>query len=147
VDRAEARSGLRTRRDKPVWNVWWTWDSRLTTTLILWLLYLGYLMIRKYGDARSPRFAAVLGIVAFLDVPIIHMSVRWWRTLHPEPVFLARGGIGAGMEPSMVRGLLLCIAAFLLLAATLWARRVSVESAAEEIEEMRREIQERQEVR
>lgn len=130
---------------KPVWNVWWTWDSRLTTTLILWLLYLGYLMIRKYGDSRSSRFAAVLGIVAFLDVPIIHMSVRWWRTLHPEPVFLAREGVGAGMEPEMVQGLLVCIVAFLALAATLWVRRAAIEKASKEIESLRFEIRERQE--
>ncbi len=132
---------------KPVWNVWWTWDSRLTTTLILWLLYLAYMMIRKYGDARSSRFAAVLGIVAFIDVPIIHMSVRWWRTLHPEPVFLAREGVGAGMEPEMVRALILCIAAFVLLVATVFARRVSVEAAAEEVEAIRMELRERVEVR
>ena len=130
---------------KPVWNVWWTWDSRLTTTLILWLMYLGYLMIRKYGDARSSRFAAVIGIVAFLDVPIIHMSVRWWRTLHPEPVFLAREGVGAGMEPEMVRGLLVCFAAFTLLTLTLWVRRFSVERASEDVESLRIEIRESRE--
>ncbi|MEE9239579.1 MAG: cytochrome c biogenesis protein CcsA, partial [bacterium] len=73
---------------RPVWGVWWTWDARLTTALILWMIYVGYLMLRAYmtdPDQRA-RFSAVLGIVGFIDVPIVHMSVKWWRTLHPGPV-------------------------------------------------------------
>ena len=72
---------------RPIWGTWWSWDARLTTTLVLWLLYAGYRMVRAYaGDAaRGARYAAVLGIVGFLDVPLVHQSVVWWRTLHPGP--------------------------------------------------------------
>lgn len=80
---------------RPVWGVWWTWDARLTTSLILWLIYVGYLMLRSYLTDREQRarFAAVLGVVGFLDVPIVHMSVKWWRTLHPGPVVMRSGGM------------------------------------------------------
>src|SRR5438045_8816348 len=72
---------------RPVWGTWWTWDPRLTTTAILWFIYVAYLMLRAYVPEvpRAARYAAVLGIVGFVDVPIIHMSVTWWRALHPAP--------------------------------------------------------------
>ena len=71
---------------RPVWNVWWTWDPRLTTTLVLWFLYAGYLALRQAveGEERRARLAAVYGIVAFFDVPVIFASTRWWRTIHPQ---------------------------------------------------------------
>jgi heme exporter protein C len=74
---------------KPIWGVWWTWDARLTSTLLLFLLYSGYLLARQLSDEtdeQAARFAAVFAIVAFMDIPIINMSVRWWRTLHPQPI-------------------------------------------------------------
>src|SRR5438067_1346987 len=73
---------------KPIWNTWWTWDARLTTTLVLWFIYVSYIMLRAYTPdvERAARFGAIVGIVGFLDVPIVHFSVTWWRTLHPEPV-------------------------------------------------------------
>ena len=73
---------------KPIWNTWWTWDARLTSTLVMWFIYVGYLMLRAYtpDQDRAARFGAVLGIVGFADVPIIHYSVEWWRTLHPEAI-------------------------------------------------------------
>jgi len=68
----------------PIWGTWWSWDPKLTTTLILWFMYLAYLMVRSYAEPpRGPRYAAVVGIVAFFDVPIVYMSSYWWRTLHP----------------------------------------------------------------
>ncbi len=72
---------------KPVWGTWWTWDPRLTTTAILLLIYVGYLAVRRLSDspARKARWAAVVGIVGFLDVPIVHLSVVWWRSLHQAP--------------------------------------------------------------
>jgi heme exporter protein C len=71
----------------PIWGTWWTWDPKLTTTLILWFIYLAYLMVRSYAEPpRGPRYAAILGIVGFVDVPIVYMSSYWWRTLHPQPV-------------------------------------------------------------
>src|SRR3989442_10987682 len=75
---------------KPVWGTWWTWDPRLTTTAILLLIYVGYLAVRRLPDspARRARWAAVVGIVGFIDVPIVHQSVRWWRSLHQAPARL-----------------------------------------------------------
>ena len=80
---------------KPIWGVWWTWDARLTTSLILWLLYVAYLMLRSYIDdfERRARLSAILGIFSFLNVPIVHYSVLWWRTLHPAPVVIRSGGM------------------------------------------------------
>ena len=73
---------------KPVWNTWWTWEPRLTTTLILWLIYVAYLMVRSYAPTQSKGaiYAAVMGIVGFVDVPIVYYSVVWWRSIHPSPV-------------------------------------------------------------
>ena len=85
---------------KPVWGIWWTWDARLTTTLVLFLLYVSYLLLRRFSTSgQTPTLAAVMGIFAFLDVPIVYMSIRWWRTQHPQPVFM--GKPGSGIDPHM----------------------------------------------
>jgi heme exporter protein C len=70
---------------RPVWGTWWQWDARLTSTLVLWLTYAGYLLFRAFAtdQARAGRPAAVIGIVGFVNVPIVHFSIYWWRTLHP----------------------------------------------------------------
>src|SRR6266508_5205561 len=75
---------------RPTWGVWWTWDARLTLTAILLLIYVGYLMLRSLieDENRAASAAAVLGIIGFLDIPLIHMSVYWWRTLHQPPSIL-----------------------------------------------------------
>lgn len=72
---------------RPIWNTWWTWDPRLTTTLILWFIYVGYLLLRSLteGAERKARFAAIFGIIGFIDVPIVYLSAVWWRTIHPSP--------------------------------------------------------------
>ena len=110
---------------RPVWGVWWTGEVRLTSTLVLWLLYAGYLILR--GSADSPdqgaRFCAVLGIVGALDVPIIYYSVEWWRGLHPR-VLKVSGG--QGLDPAMGRALLLCSVTFILLFFLLLLLRVRV---------------------
>jgi heme exporter protein C len=102
---------------KPVWGTFWTWDARLTTSLILWLIYVAYLMIRNYAQdkERGARFAAVFGIIGFVDVPIVYLSIRWWRTLHPAPVV----GGGGGLDPAMLTTLLISVFAFTLLYAVL----------------------------
>ena len=83
------------------WGIWWTWDARLTTTLVLWLIYVSYLLLRRFAAGpQMQTYAAVLGIFGALDVPIVYMSNRWWRTQHPAPVF--GGSEGSGMDPSMV---------------------------------------------
>ena len=73
---------------RPIWNTWWTWEPRLTTTLILWLIYVAYLMVRSYAPSQSKGaiYAAVVGIIGFIDVPIVYYSVVWWRSIHPSPV-------------------------------------------------------------
>ena len=100
---------------KPVWGIWWTWDARLTSTFVLWLLFISYLMLRSYliNPARAALLAAVVGIVGFVDVPIVYMSIRWWRTQHPQPVIA--GGEGAGIDPRMLLTLLVSWGAFLCL--------------------------------
>lgn len=70
---------------KPVWGTWWTWDARLTTALILWFIFAGYLMVRAWSGAQAARTAAVIAIIGFLDIPLIHWSARLLRTLHPRP--------------------------------------------------------------
>ncbi|MBI2755248.1 MAG: cytochrome c biogenesis protein CcsA [Chloroflexi bacterium] len=110
----------------PIWGTWWSWDPKLTTTLILWFLYLGYLMVRAYAEPpRGPRYAALLGILGFADVPIVYLSSVWWRTLHPAPVI----GPLAAQQPSasIVWLLLLSLAAFTLFYAFLVAVRVRIE--------------------
>jgi heme exporter protein C len=110
----------------PIWGTWWTWDPKLTTTLILWFLYLGYLMLRSYAEPpRGARYAAILGIVGFVDVPIVYMSSYWWRTLHPQPVI----GPLAEQQPSssIVWVLLLGVVAFMVFYAFLVRLRTEVE--------------------
>jgi heme exporter protein C len=84
---------------KPIWNVWWTWDPRLTTTLVMWFVYAAYLLLRAsdVGGQRKNAVLAVLGVVAFLDVPLVFVSARYWRSIHPA-VFGPQGG---GLEPEM----------------------------------------------
>lgn len=120
---------------KPVWGVWWTWDSRLTTTLILWFIYVAYLMIRKYGgeESKKARFAAVLGIIGFFDIPIIYMSVLWWRTIHPLPVVLSPGGFGKGLSPEMLSTLLISFAAFTFLFFYLLRLRIGTERMEDDL--------------
>jgi heme exporter protein C len=82
------------------WGIWWTWDERLTSTLILWLIYVSYLLMRNFSAGPQMRtLSAVLAIFGYIDVPIVYMSTRWWRTQHPGPVFF--GGPGSGIAPSM----------------------------------------------
>jgi heme exporter protein C len=110
---------------RPVWGVYWDWDPRLTSFFVLWLLYLSYLVLRSYvpEPTRRARYSAVLGIVAFLDVPLVYVSVRWWRTLHPEPV--VANAAGPQLPGSMLAVLLIGIVAFTLLATLLLRLRMA----------------------
>jgi heme exporter protein C len=107
---------------KPAWGTWWTWEARLTTTLVLWLLLAACLMVRAYAENRDlgARLAAIVGIVAALDVPIIYKAVDWWRGQHPI-VFKARQG--GGLAPEMGRAFLVSTIAFFLLYGLLLAIR------------------------
>jgi heme exporter protein C len=126
---------------KPIWGTWWTWDSRLTTTFILWLLYGGYLMLRS-TMADSPmvaRYAAVVGIVAALDVPVVIVSVRLWRTIHPAVLVTRQGGHGLE-DPRMVITLLVSLAAFTALWAWMLLVRFAQLRMRTRMGELRREI-------
>ncbi|MFP5238262.1 MAG: cytochrome c biogenesis protein CcsA [Acidobacteriota bacterium] len=107
---------------KPIWNVWWTWDPRLTTTLIMWFVYAAYLILRQagIGGERGAVVRAALGIVAFLDVPLVFYSARKWRSIHPT-VFGQQGG---GLEPEMLTTLIVSIVAVGLF----WAALVTLRS-------------------
>lgn len=98
---------------RSAWNVWWTWDPRLTTTLVMWFVYAGYLLLRTapMGGERRSLVCAALGVVAFLDVPLVFFSARMWRSVHPA-VFGSRGG---GLEPEMWRTVLVNLLAVGLL--------------------------------
>ena len=124
---------------RPTWGTWWTWDARLTTTTILLLIFLGYLMLRALVDdpARGATFSAVLGIIGFLDVPIIHMSVVWWRTLH-QPASVLRPGPST-VAPDMQVALYTNLAAFVLLYAYFLVKRVRLEKARWELNRLRME--------
>jgi heme exporter protein C len=113
---------------KPVWGIWWTWDARLTTTLVLWLIYVAYLMLRRFSESgQTPTLAAALAIFGFLDVPIVYMSIRWWRTQHPQPVIA--GGQGSGLDPQMKHALFMNWLAFLAMAALVtWFRYTIAET-------------------
>ncbi len=98
---------------RAAWGIWWTWDERLTSTLILWLIYLAYLLLRSFAEGASMRtLAAVMAIFGYLDVPLVYMSTRWWRTQHPAPVFA--GGPGSGVDPSMLPAIWWNMAGWLL---------------------------------
>lgn len=111
---------------RPVWGTWWTWDPRLTTTAVLLLIYVGYLSLRKAADspARRARWSAVVGVVGFIDVPIVHMSVVWWRSLHQQATVLRPGA--PTIAGSMLATLLLAFLAFSLAYGYLMAVRMRV---------------------
>jgi heme exporter protein C len=116
------------------WGIWWTWDARLTTTLVLWLIYVSYLLLRRFvAGPQMQTLAAVLGIFGALDVPIVYMSNRWWRTQHPAPVF--GGDSSAGMAPAMVTALLWNMLAWLAWGILILGIRYRVERQQQKIAE------------
>lgn len=125
---------------RPIWGAWWSWDPTLTLTLVLWLIYVAYLMLRADAhDPRRARMAAVLGIIGFVDVPIIRWSVEKWRTLHPKPVVIQEGG-ATGLPPSMMLTFLVCLVAFCLLFFFLMRERASLAQSRYELEALRHEV-------
>lgn len=120
-----------------IWGIWWTWDVRLTSALVCWLLYAGYLMLRHAIEEPTQRatFAAVFSILAFLDVPIVYFSIRWFRTQHPAPVFLSSNG---SFPPDWTRVLLSNWLGLLLLAIVMTAIRLRQEESQREIDSLRR---------
>lgn len=129
---------------KPTWGTWWTWDARLTTTAILLFIYVGYLVVRQVVEepARRARLAAVIGILGFLDIPLIRLSVKWWRTLHQKATVF-RGG-GMTIDNIMLFTLLLNLIAFGCFYLYLMLKRTELEVVREtlEAEQARRIIRE-----
>jgi heme exporter protein C len=132
---------------RPIWGVWWTWDPRLTMTVILWAIYASYLMLRAFGgeDDAVRRYAAVLGIVGVIDIPIIRVSVRLMHGIHPS--VLAQRGRGSGLaDPWMRVGMYASAVALLLLAAWLVELRMRTARLGEEVADIRRALDQRGEV-
>lgn len=119
---------------RPVWGIWWTWDARLTSTLLLWLIYISYLILRRYSTSgQTPVIAAVLAVFGFLDVPFVYLANRLFRTQHPQPVYF--GGPGSGADPRMTYALLVNMAAFFAFAALVVWLRFRLERVRQNFEE------------
>ena len=117
---------------RPVWGIWWTWDVRLTSTLVLWLIYVSYLLLRRFSDsAQAPVLAAVLAVFGALDIPLVYFSIWFFRTQHPQPVI----GGGGSIDPRMWRVLLINWMAFLCFALLMGWSRYRLESMRREVEE------------
>jgi len=123
---------------RPVWGTWWQWDARLTSTLVLWLTYVGYLFLRSLAEDpnRVGRLAAVVGIVGFVNVPIVHFSVRWWRTLHPRGPTPADLVADSGLGGPELLAFFTALVAFTLLFAWLLAMRVRLGRLADRVNEL-----------
>jgi heme exporter protein C len=126
---------------KPAWGIYWTWDARLTSTFVLWLLYISYLLLRTMIEEPDRRalLSALFGIFAFIDVPIVFGAIRWWRTQHPAPVIM--GGPGSGLEPTMKMVFFFSVLAMHSLMAFLIAERYRLEKMRAEFEVVRREAE------
>lgn len=125
----------------PVWGIWWTWDARLTSTFVLWLLYVSYLLLRTLIEEPDRRalLSSLFGIFAFLDVPLVFGAIRWWRTQHPSPVIM--GGPGSGLEHTMKETLFFSVAAMHVLAAFLIVERYILEKMKNEVDLLQREAE------
>ena len=113
---------------KPIWGTYWTWDARLTSTLVLWIIYAGYLMVRRLAEPgrQAARFAAVVGIFGFIDVPVVHFSVTWWRTVHPGPII-----VNDALPPEMLATFFFTMACTIVLAAVMIGIRYRIETLSD----------------
>jgi heme exporter protein C len=125
----------------PVWGIWWTWDARLTSTFVLWLLYVSYLLLRSLIEESDRRalLSALFGIFAFIDVPLVFFSIRWWRTQHPAPVIM--GGTGSGLDPTMSKVFFFNVLAMHVLMVFLVVERYALEKMKSEVDILKREAE------
>jgi heme exporter protein C len=125
----------------PVWGIWWTWDARLTSTFVLWLLYVSYLLLRTLVEEPDRRalLSSLFGIFAFLDVPLVFGAIRWWRTQHPQPVIM--GGQGSGLDPTMKAVFFFSALAMHVFMLFLIAERYALEKMQTETEFLAREVE------
>lgn len=131
---------------KPTWNVWWTWDPRLTISAICWLLYVGYLMLRGAIDhlERQARFAAVYAIIASFSVPANWLAIRWWRTIHPAVVAPGKNSDavgGFGMSDNILNTLFFCLFAFTFFYLILMYHRIQLEHQIRHVEALKQELE------
>jgi heme exporter protein C len=119
---------------KPIWGVWWTWEPRLTATLVLWFIYVAYFMARSFAteESRGATFAAVVGIVGLVDIPIIAISTTLWRGMHPGAVIFQ-----GGLAPSMLLTLLVSLTAYTTLYFILLRQRISLKNAEVEVKKLK----------
>ena len=119
---------------KAAWGIWWTWDARLTATLVLWFVYVAYLMVRGYAreESQGARLSAVLGIVGFINVPIVALAINLWRTQHPTALIFE-----GGLAPTMMVTLLVCVVAFTVLYILLVRQATSLKILESDIENMK----------
>lgn len=113
---------------RKAWGVWWQWDARLTSALVMWLIFVAYLLLRKYGGAGSEKLAAVVALFGMANVPFVYWSVNLWRTVHPKTTVLMT------LQPEMGRPFLLCAVAFLGLYGLMLAARVRLEQRRAELD-------------
>jgi heme exporter protein C len=117
---------------RPVWGIWWTWDWRLTSTLVMWLIYVSYLMLRRFSaSGQTPVLAAALGVFGALCVPFVYFSIWFFRTQHPQPVI----GGGGSIDPRMMHVLLINWLAFSCLAFLICWSRYRLEKLQREVEQ------------
>ena len=128
--------------NKPMWGVWWTWDARLTTTLILWFIYVGYLMVRTYGPkgSQGSRYGAVVALIGAIDIPIIYMATVWWQTAHPGMNVgpLAESG---SLDSRMQLTLWVSVITFTLLYTYLVVERYTLRLTETTIDELYRSVE------
>jgi heme exporter protein C len=115
---------------RKAWGVWWQWDARLTSTLIMWLVFQAYLLLRRYGGPGSDKLSAAVAVFGAALVPFVYWSVNMWRTLHPTT------NVVPSLDPTMRGPFLFCVAAFLCLYAVLLSLRVSLEVKRARLEEL-----------
>lgn len=125
---------------RPVWNTWWEWSPRLTLFLVLWFIYVGYLMLRNFveDEERGARFAAVFGIVGFVDVPLVYLSIRLWRDIHPSPVIA--GGSNSGLHPDMKIAFFFSLFTFTLLYVFTLLQRINLQKSTVILSEYKKKL-------
>lgn len=128
------------------WNAWWSWEPRLTTTLILFFMYIAYIMIRKMDGPweKKARLASVFGIISFINVPIVFMSIRWWNTkLHPVVFGEGANESGGGVEPSMLFALIFSVFTMTVLYIVLMQKGINIEKLKIQADQLKERIQQK----
>lgn len=126
---------------RKAWGVWWQWDARLTSSLLLWMIFIAYLLVRRYGGPGSEKLSAAVAIFGMANVPFVYVSVNVWRTLHPKT------SVVPTLAPGMRGTFWFCVAAFLLLYGLLLAARVRLGRQEAAVEQLYLDLEERGDLR